>query len=386
MKTKIQLLLTLLVVLFFTCKKESNPRIIDPYSEIRNWIHTNGGSYKNKVISVEYNKATIAGKLNWTQVKEIAYMDDGYIYIPFTFSLHGKETEILPAIHSGGVPGASFSLLLHVKGEKISEIVLNNKLHSVEFLQEKATIENYYSSSGDWINSWIYRKNHDPQKIVVKAPEQNNINKAPTCTSVPIITYHTQCYFIGPGDMDYACKSVPQTTYYTLCDDGSTSGYSPTGGGSTGNTWGTGGSTSGGTTVGDDSPTPNSGKLCGNYNLQLVGKSYTGTIKYLQYNFFSSTKGTYIINFIESCLSIPYYNISKETASTIFNRAYNSAIAQTVDKLNSNAITPVQFRSTLKTPIQQELNYLKPGSTWSTAACSGNLPVTEITDDSYCID
>ena len=97
---------TVLGVLFFTCKKESNPRIIDPYSEIRNWIHINGGSYKNEVISVEYNRATIVGQLDWTHIKEIAYMDDGYIYVPFTFSLHGKETEILPAIHSSSVPGA----------------------------------------------------------------------------------------------------------------------------------------------------------------------------------------------------------------------------------------------------------------------------------------
>lgn len=124
-------------------------------------------------------------------------------------------------------------------------------------------------------------------------------------------------------------------------------------------------------------------KVCGSYNLAVVGNSYTGSIKYLMQTWYNTQYPyqSFTTNFTESCLTIPNYGISQTQASEIFNKAVNDATTQVINELNTYLLSwqagAVQLR--LKQLIQSKLTAAKPNSTWNTNLCSGNLPSTEIT-------
>lgn len=127
------------------------------------------------------------------------------------------------------------------------------------------------------------------------------------------------------------------------------------------------------------------GKLCGNYNFQTVGNSYTGTINNLQWIYRSPQGVQYKITYDQSCLSIANYNINQAQASAIFNDAFNSAVNEVLYELNAGLLTPIQIQLRLKNLTQGNLAALQPGSTWSAiGSCAGNIPVNNITSISYC--
>ncbi len=151
-------------------------------------------------------------------------------------------------------------------------------------------------------------------------------------------------------------------------------------GGPNGNDYGGGGGGNGG--IGNNQGWVSEqgiGELCGSYNMKVVGNSYNATITYLQW-YFQQQEPPYqnvMINFVESCLSIPYYNISAAEASKIFNESFNNAILQALDELNRKRLTTINLQNRVKELTQQNLRNSKPGSTWSTGGgCLGSVPKT----------
>jgi hypothetical protein len=122
-------------------------------------------------------------------------------------------------------------------------------------------------------------------------------------------------------------------------------------------------------------------KLCGYYNFQVVGNSYTGSIKYIQQEWeHSSSPYEHIwTNFVESCLTIPNYGITPADASEIFNSVFNSATNTVIAELDAGVLEPTAtaISARMKTLIQSRLQTARPGSVWNTGLCSGNIPTTE---------
>jgi hypothetical protein len=217
--------------------------------------------------------------------------------------------------------------------------------------------------NGEFINGWRYENGTITKQCKRVQSSTNVAAKAlppdQDCETVEVRWYEQDCNYYTDGSVDCTDWYYIGSTYETECTGG---------GGGDG-----GGIDEGGV---DDWGYPTANwHLCGSYNFQTVGNSYTTSLTGLGAHFVHNDPPyeNLDIEFKESCLSIPNYGISTATAGALFNTAFNNAVSTAMTELASGVTTSITLQNRLKTLIQANIAAAKPGATWSTALCSGNI-------------
>ena len=130
-------------------------------------------------------------------------------------------------------------------------------------------------------------------------------------------------------------------------------------------------------------------KLCAEFSWVKVGQSYTASARGIANRFHNtSTNQSIFINFPQSCITIPHYNLTPVLADKAFNDTYNHAAQSVLWDLEMGLCPPTEFeiKKRLKNYADSYLRVHFPGAVWTVGAiCAGNIPITDIHAlDDYC--
>ncbi|MFT4203569.1 MAG: hypothetical protein QM610_06595 [Chitinophagaceae bacterium] len=267
-------------LLFWTvsCRKDTSADYAPDQEQlaVREWLHANGGTYKNESISVlSPNKSIEKGRLDWGASTKFSYQGREYMEVPFLFSgksmLEGNDS----------LAGVSFSLVVRrdslgsyegavrttVKDNKVSDVATGDKVarttQSYQLLNgERATF--WYGGAGSSFSQG--RRITQEQARVYALHVLNShgasgggsgkgtLMMAPVpgsdCYSISTTTWEAECTVIGDPETSgqYDCTDIPVTNVYLICNSTDEGGS----GGSDGSTNESGGSSDGGSWPPDD--------------------------------------------------------------------------------------------------------------------------------------
>lgn len=227
------------------CKKSSDV-ISDSYTTEKEWLHSNGGVYKNGTLAVKSNDGNIKiGSLNWSSVHTFSNGQAIYTEIPFNF----PTTSISLRTNNSFGENVSFSLMIRTICGKIEAAVKftqRNVMIKNTNTEKFGTIECYSSLEGLQLNMWF--TDNKGKLMTMRKQNLSNITSNSTaqktplsfasdggCISYNILTYDYQCWITGGTYNETACGwMLVGINQYQLCfDNGGGSGWpSGWGGGS----------------------------------------------------------------------------------------------------------------------------------------------------------
>ena len=161
---------TLLACLLINCKK-SNDIIVESYNTEKEWIHINGGIYKNETINmISADGSVNIGKLNWSSVDTFNIGQTKYTEIPFYFSILTESKS------SNKVSGENvyFSLVIRTMNgltEAAIKITQRNVKVQNAATEILGTIEFYSNLEGVQLNIWFI---DDTGKIMTMNKQNQN--------------------------------------------------------------------------------------------------------------------------------------------------------------------------------------------------------------------
>lgn len=227
------------------CKKSSDI-IAESYTTEKEWIHANGGIYKNETLTMKSTDGSIKiGSLNWSSVNTFKIGQAIYTEIPFNFPTISVSRRTNNALGEN----VSFSLMIRTvngKTEAAVKFTQRNVMIKNATTEKLGTIECYSTLEGVQLNMWF---TDDAGKLMkMRKQNQSNITAnsiaAKTslsfagdggCISFNILTYDYQCWITGGAYNETACGWMLVGSYqYLLCFDSGSGGGWPSifGGGS----------------------------------------------------------------------------------------------------------------------------------------------------------
>lgn len=254
------LTIALLIVFLIACRRDFAGGIQKPeISAARNWLHTNGGNYRNETIEVLLqNGKRMKGKLNWDGAAIYPWQGKDYIDIPFEFEDHSRY------VQTGEDSAlAKFNLVLRKNGDDF-EGALRNTMYGINSESTNNTtarkvVQMYQLLDGRPANIWLSnqalevpvaartenisatefanRKLEAAKKINLSGIKPGDkLMLAQPCTTTHIVTFSGNCNYIV-GDEVYV-RLCQHDYYITTCEaDGPADPGTATGGGGGGESY-----------------------------------------------------------------------------------------------------------------------------------------------------
>jgi len=224
---KVFFVITLSAFLLVNCKK-SNDIISESYITQKEWIHENGGIYKNETITMTSNDGSVnTGKLNWSSVDTFNIGQTKYTEIPFyfpTLSVRKNSNNVF-------VENVSFSLVIRtVNGITEAAVKITQRNVKVKNVntEKLGSIEYYSNLEGEQLNIWFI--NHTGKIMTMRKQNQNKIASFSTtaktslsdavndCISFNVPMYDYQCWITGGEYNETACGwKLTAGTNYLFC-------------------------------------------------------------------------------------------------------------------------------------------------------------------------
>jgi hypothetical protein len=247
------------LALFFTACKKNSVDEKDMYIAEKNWIHQNGGIYKDENLYLKLQDGSLKkATLNWSQVNRFKLGQVNYTEIPFSFKGDDSNSKY-QLLESGNDHDVSFSLMIRTVDNKTEAAI--KRSHNNAKLKSKngeisGTLETYSKLDGTWINTWfrdrktggLMKRTGQAIKNEIKTSSVSppaNVKPLFASLQCDVYIYHEygyHCWSTNPSGTDYniSCGWVYEgTVVYTYCPEpgGGTSnpgeGWPPSGGGNT---------------------------------------------------------------------------------------------------------------------------------------------------------
>lgn len=263
MRTNFQKTMFVVVMLanfLIYCKKSGDFKT-DAYNTERQWVHKNGGIYKEETLLMKCLDGSFkTATLNWSAVRTFKIDEVYYTEIPFSFTDRDPFQ-----INGTSDNDVAFSFMIRTYDGK-TEAAIKFTQHNVKLNNldkgKRGSIEGYCTLDGIQINMWFtdesgrlmtMQKQNPANTIMIKTNSSKvKVASVPAgdCIyyNVPVYEYH--CWITGGAYNDTACGwLVVGSSQYLICLNSGGGG-----GGSGGSNWPAtpssgGGGTSGGTTV-----------------------------------------------------------------------------------------------------------------------------------------
>lgn len=233
-----------LAFLLIYCKKSSDSKA-ETYTTERQWIHENGGIYKNETLMMKsIDGSSKTASLNWSAVRIFKIGETNYTEIPFSFP-GGRSSTQLSGISDNDV---SFSLMIRTFRGK-TEAAIKFSQRNVKIINANAEksgiIEGYSTLEGAQLNMWF---TDDAGKLMTMRKQSSTVVKTNDtktkvidyiggdCTSISVPTYEFQCWITGGAYNDTACGWIMVgSAQFLICtiDGGGGGDWPPSIGGGT---------------------------------------------------------------------------------------------------------------------------------------------------------
>jgi len=248
-KTLITFLCFIIFISLFTnCRKNVDINAGN-FSTEKEWIHTNGGIYKDETLAIKSNDGTIkVASLDWVSLSTFKIGEVTYTEIPFNFHENMILSNADYASNTNRTlnvnENVSFSLLIRNINGKIEAAVKftqRNVILKNASNEKLGTIEGYSNLEGLPLNIWFtdgmgklstmskqIKSNISTNGIKVNSAFED-LGGGGGCSSFSVSTYEYHCWITGGQYNETACGwQLVATNQYIVCNDGG-GGSSPGG-------------------------------------------------------------------------------------------------------------------------------------------------------------